>query len=458
MRPSVFMSPSRSQLTSYTTRCEYREPANTMECQCCFEKITMPERHACDQDHHHVFCFTCVRDYVKTELDKGNTSFKCMASAACPGLVANRDQQAVLGDDLFELFSKREQIFSVTKANIDGLYNCPICNTGAIHVPHEDGDIFWCISDTCAMPTCILCKKQAHWDMPCEKDEKREKEKQLEEEQTMRMVKPCKRCNVDIQKTDGCNKMTCICGAYMCWLCGADISGLGYNHFTTNGSKCRQRLLDGVEDGGQLHPPEVRHVDLQQERGQLHHHEGQEAQAPRRLHYPIAYGHHPLYHPQLDEGQRHLHNAAQYQLRPLRADHDALHEHTDDLDVQMDHLFEWGGDLLHRQPLPDPVQAPARNPPDPPHVEVLDDPYNLGYLKYLDLNAVPPQHQTVYLADVPDAQDGHGNHHHHPHCRVKHNTRKKDKRDKKYKKKERQKSTKRMGLEMKGGKLFTTWV
>ena len=47
--------------------------------------------------------------------------------------------------------------------------------------------------------------------------------------------KRCPACGMAIQKSAGCNKMTCgNCGAFFCWRCNKEVDG--YDHFRTG--KC----------------------------------------------------------------------------------------------------------------------------------------------------------------------------------------------------------------------------
>lgn len=53
----------------------------------------------------------------------------------------------------------------------------------------------------------------------------------IEEAMTEARVRICHKCKTRFYKTEGCNKMTCTCGALMCYLCRKDVSKEGYNHF-----------------------------------------------------------------------------------------------------------------------------------------------------------------------------------------------------------------------------------
>ncbi|KAF8075984.1 hypothetical protein FPV67DRAFT_1444763 [Lyophyllum atratum] len=75
---------------------------------------------------------------------------------------------------------------------------------------------------SCFAEVCSSCHEEAHEGMTCEE---RRIRKSQEEEQlndnwaTMHGVKRCPACRVWIEKIDGCNHMTCNCGAHVCWIC-----------------------------------------------------------------------------------------------------------------------------------------------------------------------------------------------------------------------------------------------
>ena len=62
----------------------------------------------------------------------------------------------------------------------------------------------------------------------------------------------CPVCGQGVEKNEGCNKMTCACGAYFCWKCGQKLEGDGYSHYrNVNGepgtSTCQLFDLDAIE-------------------------------------------------------------------------------------------------------------------------------------------------------------------------------------------------------------------
>ncbi len=68
----------------------------------------------------------------------------------------------------------------------------------------------------------------------------------VEEAMTAARVRNCPRCKVSFYKIEGCNKMTCSCGAKMCYICRKDITVEEYKHF--NAKNLCQLMTNSVED------------------------------------------------------------------------------------------------------------------------------------------------------------------------------------------------------------------
>ncbi len=84
---------------------------------------------------------------------------------------------------------------------------------------------------------CRLCGDEAHIPFECSevgKDTKTARRLLIEDKMTEALLRKCNTCSKRFYKTDGCNKMTCVCGASQCYLCGKSV--VSYDHFHAPGA------------------------------------------------------------------------------------------------------------------------------------------------------------------------------------------------------------------------------
>lgn len=80
-----------------------------------------------------------------------------------------------------------------------------------------------------------LCKKPNHLPAKCEDVLDAEKaRKYIEEELSNTIIRKCHRCFKAFVKEYGCNKMSCLCGATMCYICKKP--DIDYDHFEKQNS------------------------------------------------------------------------------------------------------------------------------------------------------------------------------------------------------------------------------
>ena len=73
-----------------------------------------------------------------------------------------------------------------------------------------------------------LCKEESHIPLRCEEVEKQNETDMrtyIENKMTEAMVRTCYKCRRRFYKLIGCNNMTCVCGAHMCYVCRTPLDG-----------------------------------------------------------------------------------------------------------------------------------------------------------------------------------------------------------------------------------------
>ncbi|XP_011169726.1 E3 ubiquitin-protein ligase RNF216 [Solenopsis invicta] len=204
-----------------------------LECQCCYDNECMPSKCSTCEDGH-VFCNSCIIQSVDVTLGDGKTRINCLLH--CDSEFPMSVLQRVLPPTKFSILLCKQQEAEVEAAGIEGLVSCPFCHFASIPPPEDK--IFKCLNPECMKESCRLCKKLNHIPRKCESEIEKKSEAArlyLEEKMTEALVRKCYRCNRIFYKEEGCNKMECICGAKMCYICNKPVTD--YKHFQGQGAE-----------------------------------------------------------------------------------------------------------------------------------------------------------------------------------------------------------------------------
>lgn len=112
---------------------------------------------------------------------------------------------------------------------------------------------FICRRESCGRKSCLQCLKSWHDPHICHEPLIVSLRTTVEAARTAAIKRTCPRCGTSFVKSSGCNKLTCVCGYSMCYLCRKNIGkagsntegGEGYRHFCehfrpTPGQKCQE--------------------------------------------------------------------------------------------------------------------------------------------------------------------------------------------------------------------------
>jgi hypothetical protein len=104
---------------------------------------------------------------------------------------------------------------------------------------------FQCLSPHCARASCLSCAAPWHDPHTCYSSQLTSLRLTLERATTDAVKRTCPQCNLGFVKSEGCNKLVCLCGYSMCYVCRQGLADEGYHHFCQHfrempGEKCRE--------------------------------------------------------------------------------------------------------------------------------------------------------------------------------------------------------------------------
>uniref|UniRef100_A0A914CME3 RING-type domain-containing protein n=1 Tax=Acrobeloides nanus TaxID=290746 RepID=A0A914CME3_9BILA len=210
-----------------------------IQCPICIEEFNIQECVQClNLNEIHAFCKNCIKAHIETNVDEllladsadGINCLipECIISNLVDGKVAQR-----LG-------------FRFIDQNLAPMQNIERCKS--CHFAMEIEDSFdqtqFFICQMCHAIFCRRCQRDdnKHYNgntlITCETLDQQEAEKSLrnlENEMSEAVIRKCLKCSLAFIKLDGCNKMTCRCGATQCYICKAP--NIDYNHFCCGRNK-----------------------------------------------------------------------------------------------------------------------------------------------------------------------------------------------------------------------------
>ncbi|KAJ3660388.1 hypothetical protein Zmor_004838 [Zophobas morio] len=200
-------------------------------CNCCYDEEVVPKDiHRCENGCE--FCKSCIVKSSEVLFGEGKLDFPCLMN--CSSNFSLQTLQIVLSPKLFSKIAQKKALEEIKSAGIEELEMCPFCDFATI--PAEGYNIFTCMNPECMKESCRMCKEPSHIPLRCdeiEKDEDVRARTFVENKMTEALLRKCWKCGVKFFKEEGCNKMTCSCGAQMCYVCGKPVDS--YKHFNGNG-------------------------------------------------------------------------------------------------------------------------------------------------------------------------------------------------------------------------------
>ncbi|KAB5545723.1 hypothetical protein GE09DRAFT_1243498 [Coniochaeta sp. 2T2.1] len=207
---------------------EVHSTAGKDDCSICWAEAEDPVRTACD----HLYCSDCFEGLVHSAASTlgrieckgdGDTCHKLVSLVDLSKHLTSSGFEKVLSQSFRSYISARPLEYRHCSTT-----DCPQIFRTATSGAHHCTE--------CLKTTCKTCG-ESHDGMSCDQKNEHSSEEQLQLRKLKWElgIKDCPKCKTSIEKTDGCNHMTCGgCGAHVCWVCLKffSTSGRCYSHLT----------------------------------------------------------------------------------------------------------------------------------------------------------------------------------------------------------------------------------
>jgi len=183
--------------------------------------------------HERTVCNECLARHVEAEVrSKGNfTTIKCPQSGCGAEMEHHKVQQWAIAS-VFETYDTLKLRAFLQKNDEFRWCSHPSCGSGQLHPAKDTFPIMSCFE--CKRKTCFTHSCQWHKNRTCTQYDQDaaacEEVALLQALQEGAGIKQCPKCRQGIQKSHGCDHMTCKkpagCGFEFCWRCEAPYDGI----------------------------------------------------------------------------------------------------------------------------------------------------------------------------------------------------------------------------------------
>ncbi|KAK0483946.1 hypothetical protein IW261DRAFT_1332537 [Armillaria novae-zelandiae] len=237
-------------------------------CPVCYDEVSTPFQLVCE----HVYCTGCIRHLLTSAAQTEIFPLVCMGNeSTCGTPISIPVIQKFLPPTAFDHLLETVFTTHIDKHPLEFKY-CKTPDCTQIYRRSEAVSVLRCPS--CFSEICSSCGEDSHGRMSCEyarihnnpAEQERKSEIWLLQQ---RDIKQCPTCSRLLQKAEGCNHMTCPCGAHICWRCmGTFDSDNIYDHMSTVHGGL---YADEPEGRGVVRLPAEQDDQLEQERVALYH-------------------------------------------------------------------------------------------------------------------------------------------------------------------------------------------
>lgn len=202
------------------------------ECLICLDTFTSAltfHGSACE----HRTCKECTVTYLS---DPQHYPIRCVHESCTAPL----DDTACL--ELLRSDSSAESYLALEKFIIERklLENVTYCSNGTCATPialEDVAETVVCIKcPMCKASTCRKCKCPWHDAMTCEQFQATVASKEFSQLSKKLCIKRCPKCGHAVEKSSGCNRVTCKCGTVFCFKCGKQSQMQGRSFYGRNGA------------------------------------------------------------------------------------------------------------------------------------------------------------------------------------------------------------------------------
>ncbi|KAJ3976763.1 hypothetical protein EV361DRAFT_958414 [Lentinula raphanica] len=208
---------------------------SSLSCPICLDDVSVPVQLGCG----HEYCSACLHHFFAADVKNFpivclGDELRCGQPIALPTIqrfLTEPQFNALLESAFLQYVERNPELFKYCPTPAcEQLYRC------ADPSSHNSNANACCPSCLCEI--CTRCHEN-HKGMTCDERRRARNDQENNEELNAQWaektgVKRCPKCSLWIEKTEGCNHISCRCGAHICWRCmGIFESTAIYQHMNT---------------------------------------------------------------------------------------------------------------------------------------------------------------------------------------------------------------------------------